>query len=187
ALGEQSRWNLECGHPPAVRGTDDPDLREGQPELVRPDRQQHVEDVRESVVDEVDAAGGGEHRAGARFHPSIIPERPAAFKLNTADRQGREAPCPSASRASTLAPATRARPPWSAASGSRRTRRASWPTARSTSSTPSSAWCACSTPSGSTRASATAGSTKCCERCRTSSSTWEASWPRHPTPSTKEC
>jgi hypothetical protein len=31
-------------------------------------------------VNEVDAAGGGEHRAGARFHPSIIPERPAAFK-----------------------------------------------------------------------------------------------------------
>jgi hypothetical protein len=31
-------------------------------------------------VDEVDAAGGREHRARARFHASIIPERPGAFK-----------------------------------------------------------------------------------------------------------
>ena len=80
ALGEEPRGDLERRHPAAVGGADQPDLREGQPELVGPDRQEHVEDVGESVVDEVDAAGGGEHRARARFHPSIIPERPFAFK-----------------------------------------------------------------------------------------------------------
>ena len=79
-LGEQPRGNLECGHAAAVGGPDDADLCEGQPELARPDRQEHVEDVRESVVDEVDAAGGGQHRAGARSHAPIIPERPGAFK-----------------------------------------------------------------------------------------------------------
>jgi hypothetical protein len=50
------------------------------PTCAKVSRQEHVEDVRKSVVDEVDAAGGGQHRAGARFHAPIIPERLGAFK-----------------------------------------------------------------------------------------------------------
>src|SRR5205814_193553 len=51
-----------------VRRANQTDLGEVEAELLGPDRQEHVEDVGEAVVDEVGAGGGGEHRARAGLH-----------------------------------------------------------------------------------------------------------------------
>ena len=43
-----------------MRRADEPDLREREPEGLREQRQQHVSDVRESIVQRVRGAAGGE-------------------------------------------------------------------------------------------------------------------------------
>ena len=75
ALREDARRHLEGGHASGVERLEQPDLREAQAELGRPDRQQHVQDVGEAVVDEVRPAGDGEDGAGAAGH------RPRLFHM----------------------------------------------------------------------------------------------------------
>src|SRR5262249_35309637 len=79
-LGQEARRYLKERHAAGVGGPDDTDLGEAQPEFVRPQRQEHVEDVREAVVHEVDGGSGGENRPGARDHGAIIRQAPAPFK-----------------------------------------------------------------------------------------------------------
>jgi len=68
ALREETGRDLERGHAVAVGRAQQADLRKGEAELPRPDREEDVEDVREAVVDEVRAAGGTEHGPGAAGH-----------------------------------------------------------------------------------------------------------------------
>ena len=68
ALGQEPGGNLERRHPARVGGADQADLGERQPELLGPQREEHVEGFREPVVQEVDGRGGAEDGAGTRFH-----------------------------------------------------------------------------------------------------------------------
>ncbi len=65
ALGQQPRGELERRHGHPVGRTDHPDLREGQAESLREERQQNVGDVRKPVVDHVRGAAGSEGAPGA--------------------------------------------------------------------------------------------------------------------------
>jgi hypothetical protein len=80
ALGQEAGRDLERRHAAGVRGADQSDLRERQAELAGPERQEHVERLGESVVQEVDGGCGGEHRPGPALHATIIPGDPPRFK-----------------------------------------------------------------------------------------------------------
>ena len=89
ALRENARRHLEGGHAAGVERLEQPDLREAQAELGRPDRQQHVQDVGEAVVDEVRPAGDGEDGAGAAGHrPRLFHIRDGAGKCGRAGQRG---------------------------------------------------------------------------------------------------
>src|SRR3990172_2866726 len=60
ALGDEARGNLEGGHRGAVGAANQADLRERQAEALREQRQQHVGEVGETVVQGVRRAAGGE-------------------------------------------------------------------------------------------------------------------------------
>src|SRR5947209_1784766 len=80
ALGEEAGRDLERRHAAGVRGADQADLRQRQPEFARPQRQEDVEGLGEAVVQEMDDGRGEEHRAGSGLHGPIIPGRAPAFK-----------------------------------------------------------------------------------------------------------
>ncbi len=86
ALGEDSGWDLREGHAGGVDRLDDADPGECQPELARPQGEQHVENVGEPVVEDVGERGrdkhgprGGDHRKG-----SAATETPMAASRNPA-------------------------------------------------------------------------------------------------------
>ena len=61
-LGEQAGRHLGGGERARIAGLEDAGRRERQAELRLPDRQQDEDHVREAVVQEMDRAGGREHR-----------------------------------------------------------------------------------------------------------------------------
>ena len=76
ALGDETGRNLEARHRSPVSGAYEADLRERQAERLRQQRQQHVGDVREAVVQRMGCATGGECAArtgcGQRYVPLVL-------------------------------------------------------------------------------------------------------------------
>ena len=65
ALGHHARRDLKRRHAPAVDRPQQADLSVREAELARPDGEEHVDEVGEAVVDEVDRGGGAQHGPGA--------------------------------------------------------------------------------------------------------------------------
>src|SRR5260370_7726151 len=75
-LSQQPRWNLEACHGAGEQGAQEPKLGITKPELLLPDRQQHIDQIGIAVVQRVRAAGDAPN-------PTLLPPAPHPPTLGT--------------------------------------------------------------------------------------------------------